>query len=85
MCYVCVCVRACVRACLCTRKGMCDHVSFSLGAEGYGVYKYVPYGPVREVLPYLIRRAEENGDLLGGAQKERRLIAHELRRRKLFF
>lgn len=60
-------------------------MSYSLGAQGYGVYKYVPYGPLREVLPYLIRRAEENGDMLGGAQKERRLIAQELKRRKIFY
>lgn len=63
---------------------MCDHVSYSLGAEGYNVFKYVPYGPIREVMPYLIRRAEENGDLLGGAVKERRLISQELQRRKVF-
>jgi hypothetical protein len=48
----------------------------------YDVFKYVPYGPVHEVLPYLIRRAEENSNMLGGAGKEIQLIKGELRRRR---
>lgn len=54
--------------------GMCDHVSFPLAAAGYPVFKYVPYGPLRQVLPYLVRRAQENSDMLGRVGKERRLL-----------
>jgi proline dehydrogenase len=61
--------------------GMSDHLTFSLGAAGYKAYKYVPYGAVHEVLPYLIRRAQENADALSGAKKELRLINAELWRR----
>lgn len=60
---------------------MCDHVSLTLGKFGYKVFKYVPYGPVREVMPYLIRRAEENGDLMSNATKEQQLLRQELIRR----
>ena len=45
--------------------GMADHITFTLGRNGYKAYKYVPYGPIDEVMPYLIRRAQENSALLG--------------------
>lgn len=61
--------------------GMCDHVSYTLGANGYKVFKYVPYGPIRKVLPYLIRRAQENSSLLSGAQLEMRMLRTEIKRR----
>lgn len=65
--------------------GMADQLTFTLGANGYKAYKYVPYGPIGEVVPYLIRRTQENSAILGspGVQEEQRMIAHELRRRLL--
>jgi len=61
---------------------MSDHISFNLSAEGYNVAKYVPYGPVKEVVPYLIRRAEENTSAAGQTSRELRLIQQEKQRRK---
>lgn len=61
--------------------GMSDHISFSLGKAGYKAYKYVPYGKVEEVMPYLLRRAQENSDALGGAKKELKMVQSELARR----
>jgi proline dehydrogenase len=61
--------------------GMSDHISFNLAAQGYNVAKYVPYGPLREVVPYLIRRAEENTSVSGQTGRELQLIQDERARR----
>jgi proline dehydrogenase len=63
--------------------GMSDNITFNLAAAGYRVSKYVPYGPVRDVMPYLIRRAQENSSIAGQAGREQQLIRQELRRRHL--
>jgi proline dehydrogenase len=63
--------------------GMSDHISYNLSKEGFNVAKYVPYGPVKEVVPYLIRRAEENTSVKGQTGRELSLIKKELSRRKL--
>lgn len=62
--------------------GMSDHISFNLANKGYNVAKYLPYGPVKSVLPYLLRRAEENTSLAGQSGRELRLIDEERKRRK---
>lgn len=61
--------------------GMSDHISFNLANQGYRVAKYLPYGPVRDVIPYLLRRAEENTAISGQSGKELMLINRELFRR----
>jgi len=61
--------------------GMSDHISYNLANGGYNVVKYVPYGPIREVLPYLIRRAEENSSVSGQTGRELSLIIKERKRR----
>ncbi|HXJ99244.1 MAG TPA: proline dehydrogenase family protein [Gelidibacter sp.] len=63
--------------------GMSDHISFNLAAEGYNVAKYVPFGPVKDVMPYLIRRAEENTSVAGQTSRELMLLKKERKRRKL--
>lgn len=62
--------------------GMSDHISYNLAKKCYNVCKYVPYGPVEGVLPYLIRRAQENTSVAGQTGRELSLIEEELKRRK---
>lgn len=62
--------------------GMSDHISFNLANAGYNVVKYVPYGPVESVVPYLLRRAEENTSIAGQSSREYSLLKKEIRRRK---
>ncbi|MCK7591045.1 proline dehydrogenase family protein [Subsaxibacter sp. CAU 1640] len=63
--------------------GMSDHISFNLASEGYNVAKYVPFGPVKDVMPYLIRRAEENTSVAGQTSRELNLLKQEKERRKI--
>jgi len=63
--------------------GMSDHISFNLAKKGYNVAKYLPFGPVRDVMPYLIRRAEENTSVSGQANRELELLKKERKRRKI--
>jgi proline dehydrogenase len=63
--------------------GMSDHISFNLANAGYNVAKYLPYGPIREVIPYLIRRAQENTSVKGQTGRELTLIQREMKRRKV--
>ena len=60
---------------------MSDHISFNLANDGYNVAKYLPYGPVKEVFPYLIRRAQENTAVTGDMSRELILITTEMKRR----
>src|SRR6185295_16284434 len=62
--------------------GMSDNISFNLAKAGYNVAKYVPYGPVQAVMPYLLRRAAENTSVSGQSSRELTLIRRELKRRK---
>ena len=61
--------------------GMSDNLSFNLADAGYNVAKYVPYGPVKSVLPYLFRRAQENTAIAGQMSRELGLILKEKKRR----
>lgn len=63
--------------------GMSDHISYNLAFAGYNVAKYVPYGPVKAVIPYLTRRAEENTSIAGQSSRELQLIRKELERRQV--
>ena len=67
----------------CQLFGMSDNISFNLAAHGYSIAKYVPYGPLEEVIPYLVRRANENTSVMGEASRELAFIKTELKRRKL--
>ena len=63
--------------------GMSDHISFNIAKAGYNVAKYVPFGPVKDVMPYLIRRAEENTSVAGQTSRELNLLKEEKKRRKI--
>jgi proline dehydrogenase len=62
--------------------GMSDNISYNLAEKGYNVAKYLPFGPVRDVMPYLIRRAEENTSVAGQTSRELNLLKTERLRRK---
>jgi len=65
----------------CQLYGMSDNITFNLSKEGFNAAKYLPYGPVREVVPYLIRRAEENSSVTGDMSREYQLVQREMKRR----
>ena len=62
--------------------GMSDHITFNLAKEGYSVSKYLPFGPIEDVIPYLMRRAQENSSMSGQTGRELALIKKEMKRRR---
>jgi proline dehydrogenase len=62
--------------------GMSDNITFNLAKEGFNVSKYLPFGPIKDVIPYLMRRAKENSSVAGQTGRELSLIKKELDRRK---
>ncbi len=62
--------------------GMSDNITFNMAAVGCNVSKYLPFGPIRDVIPYLMRRAQENSSVSGQTGRELTLIKRELKRRK---
>jgi len=62
---------------------MSDHLTFNLADADYNVAKYLPYGSIQEVTPYLIRRAQENTAVAGDMGRELKLISEEVKRRKI--
>ncbi|MEM9722113.1 MAG: proline dehydrogenase family protein [Bacteroidota bacterium] len=69
--------------CFAQLLGMSNHISFNLAAQGYRTAKYVPYGPVKAVIPYLMRRANENTAIAGQSSREVELLRKEVKRRRL--
>ncbi|MEP7320790.1 MAG: proline dehydrogenase family protein [Saprospiraceae bacterium] len=67
----------------CQLMGMSDNITFNLASQGYNVAKYVVYGPIQEVIPFLIRRAQENTSITGDVGRELNLIIQEMKRRRL--
>lgn len=70
------------RVCFAHLYGMSDYISYNLSDQGYNVVKYLPYGPIKKVVPYLIRRAEENSSIASQTSRELDLIRKEMKRRK---
>ena len=62
--------------------GMSDHITFNLAKAGCSVSKYLPFGPIKDVIPYLMRRAQENSSVSGQTGRESALIKKEIKRRK---
>jgi proline dehydrogenase len=62
--------------------GMSDNITFNLAKSGFSVSKYLPFGPIKDVIPYLMRRAQENSSVSGQTNRELVLIKKELQRRK---
>jgi proline dehydrogenase len=62
--------------------GMSDHITFNLASSGFSVSKYLPFGPISDVVPYLMRRAQENSSMTGQTGRELTLIRKEMKRRE---
>ncbi len=71
-----------LKVCFSQLYGMSDHITFNLAKAGYNVVKYLPYGPIRDAIPYLLRRAQENTSVKGQSSRELQLIETEIKRRK---